>query len=213
MTGAKAAMDRVFVARERHTVDTDQAEVLATLAQQVRELNHAVIHTDLPAAELAEVTGLLAGLTDRLNAQARDRPPVAAVGANGMIRQLASPVSGRLNPIAPPIQITALPGGVTRTVFTLGDLYEGPPTFVHGGVSALVLDELLGNAAAANGTPGMTATLDLRYRRPTPLGVPLTAEARTDRVDGRKTFVNAWIKNPEGQITIEASAMFIMPRR
>jgi acyl-coenzyme A thioesterase PaaI-like protein len=115
--------------------------------------------------------------------------------------------------LAPPIEIHVQPGGVSRTEFTLSDVYEGPPGFVHGGISALILDDLLGNAAAANGTPGMTATLDLRYRRPTPLGVPLVAEARTIRVEGRKTFVHATITNPEGQITIEATAMFVMPIR
>jgi acyl-coenzyme A thioesterase PaaI-like protein len=212
MTGAKAAMDRVFATRGREPLGTEQIEALTALTTQVRELNYAVIHTDLPPAEVAEITALLADLTARLGTATRDAPPVVGY-PDGMIRQPASPVSGYLNPIAPPIVIHAQPGGVSRAEFTLSDVYEGPPSFVHGGISALILDELLGNAAAANGTPGMTATLELRYRRPTPLGVPLVAEARATRVEGRKTFVDATITNPQGQVTIEATAMFIMPLR
>lgn len=212
MTGAKAAMDRVFATRGRSTLGTEEVEALTALAAQVRELNYAVVHTDLPPSEVAEITDLLAELTARLGSAAREVPPVVGL-PDGTIRQPASPVSGYLNPVAPPVKIHAQPGVVSRSEFTLNDIYEGPPGFVHGGVSALILDELLGNAAAANGTPGMTATLELRYRRPTPLNVPLVAEARTTRVEGRKTFVDATITNPQGQVTIEATAMFIMPNR
>ncbi len=58
-----------------------------------------------------------------------------------------------------------------------------PEGQVHAGVSAMVLDQVLGEAAGAGGGPGMTGTLTIRYRRPTPLG-DLHAEARIDRTDG-----------------------------
>src|SRR4051812_28205119 len=161
MTGAKAAMDRVFVTRDRLPLRAGQLDALTDLAAQVRELNHAVIHTDLPPAEITEVTALLADLTDRLGMVTREAPPILR-SPDGTISQPSSPASGYLNPLAPPIEIHVQPGGVSRTEFTLSDIYEGPPGFVHGGISALILDDLLGNAAAANGTPGMTATLDLR---------------------------------------------------
>jgi acyl-coenzyme A thioesterase PaaI-like protein len=43
----------------------------------------------------------------------------------------------------------------------------------HGGVSAMLIDQLLGHAAAAAGHPGVTTDLSVRYRRPVPLDVPL----------------------------------------
>ena len=76
--------------------------------------------------------------------------------------------------------------------FHLGAAYEGPPGLVHGGVSALVLDQVLGEAAGAGGKPGMTGTLTLRYRQGTPLG-DLRAEGWIDRVDGIKTYAKAHI--------------------
>src|SRR5690606_20320693 len=89
--------------------------------------------------------------------------------------------------------------------------YEGPPTYVHGGVSAMVLDQALGMAAVINGTPGMTATLDMRYRRPTPLGVALSVEDKANRVECRKVYASETIRGPDGRGTVQASAMFIMP--
>ncbi|MCW2915387.1 MAG: thioesterase superfamily protein [Actinomycetia bacterium] len=213
MSGAMAAIQRVFVMREQHALDPDQIEVLAELAARVRELTEAVVFTDVDAAEVSEVAEEVAELTARLSAFRRSAPPIAQLDGHGVVRQLASPVSGRLNPIAPPVEIKVSPDRTVHCEFTLSAVYEGPPGFVHGGISALILDQLLGAAAAANGTPGMTATLDVRYRRPTPLGVPLTAEAKATRVDGRKTYVDAFVFGPDGKPTIEASAMFIMPIR
>lgn len=205
-------MARVFEAREQHSLSEGQVTGLTELADRVRALTETIVFTDVDPAELAAVSAEVALLTERLAAVRRAEPPLAAVGPNGLIRQLANPVSGPLNPLAPPIDISVRSDGTACCEFTLSAVYEGPPGFVHGGVSAMVLDQLLGVAAAANGTPGMTATLDLRYRRPTPYGVPLIAEGRAGRTEGRKTYVDAWIIGPDGRRTVEAAAMFIMPQ-
>jgi hypothetical protein len=51
----------------------------------------------------------------------------------------------------------------------LGAAYEGPPGHVHGGVAALVLDHLPGEAAADPESPRLTGTISFRYvlRHPT----------------------------------------------
>ncbi|MCW2946559.1 MAG: thioesterase superfamily protein [Actinoallomurus sp.] len=214
MTGAGSAMPRVFFDDdERHALTGEQALVLAELAASVRELIASVVLTDAETAEVAAVAREVDALTRRLAVARRTAPPVTEVDASGVIRQPGSPVTGELNPIAPPIVISLSPDGAARAEFTLSAVYEGPPGFVHGGVSAMILDHLSGSAAAANGTPGMTAGLDLRYRRPTPHGVPLSAEARTVRVDGRKTFVESRIIGPDGEVTTEATGVFVMPVR
>ncbi|MFG1999450.1 PaaI family thioesterase [Spirillospora sp. NPDC048911] len=198
--------------RERASLDTEQVTALAELTERVRELNEAVVHTEVGLDEVAAVRDEVAALTARLAAARRDHPPLVGVGADGTVRHLAGPVGGVLNPIAPPVEIAVLPDGTARAEFTLNVLYEGPPGFVHGGISAMILDQLLGVAATANGTPGMTATLDMRYRRPTPHGVPLVAEGRATRTEGRKTFADARIIGPDGRTTVEATAMFVMPQ-
>jgi acyl-coenzyme A thioesterase PaaI-like protein len=93
--------------------------------------------------------------------------------------------------------------------FHLGAAYEGPPGLVHGGVSAMILDQMLGEAAGAGGKPGMTGTLSLRYRRPTPLG-DLRAESWIDHSDATKTWAKGQLTDAEG-ICVEAEGVFILP--
>jgi acyl-coenzyme A thioesterase PaaI-like protein len=94
--------------------------------------------------------------------------------------------------------------------FTLSGAYEGPPGWVHGGICALVLDHLLGEAASDGLTkPKFTGTISLRYLRGTPLG-PLRAEASVERVDGVKTYARGYLIDADG-VTVEAEGVFIQP--
>jgi acyl-coenzyme A thioesterase PaaI-like protein len=81
---------------------------------------------------------------------------------------------------------------------------------VHGGVSALILDHVLGEAASTDGKPRFTGSITMRYRRSTPLGA-LQAEAVITRTEGVKTFCVGHIADAEG-VTVEAEGVFITPR-
>ena len=123
-----------------------------------------------------------------------------------------SPVVGYANPVAPPVDVWAV-GGTDgqaelrgRAVFDYQ--YEGPPTCVHGGVIAELFDELLGAVNILAGNPGMTGTLTIRYRKPTPLRTPLDLSARQVRVEGRKIFAEGRIE-VDGTLTAEAEGIFI----
>ena len=99
-------------------------------------------------------------------------------------------------------------GEVVRGTATFGSAYEGPPGHVHGGFVAAAFDEVLGFAQSMTGNPGMTGTLTVRYRRPTPLHVELRFEARVLRVEGRKIFTAAQVFMGDA-VTAEAEAIFI----
>src|SRR5437899_8819373 len=92
-----------------------------------------------------------------------------------------SPLIGLANPLAPPIRL-AVVGDKVEGHVVFGDAYEGPPGHVHGGFVAAAFDEVLGMAQSLTGNPGMTGTLTIRYRRPTPLLTELVFEAYADRV-------------------------------
>ncbi|MGP4027601.1 PaaI family thioesterase [Actinomadura sp. 3N407] len=198
---------------ERQELGDDEVTARAGLAARVRELAEAAVLTGVGAAEAAAVADEVEALTARLAVERRVAPPYVASSEGILERHTANPVNGALNPFAPPVDLQVTPDGAVRGEYTLSPLYEGPPSYVHGGVSAMVLDQALGMAAAVSGTPGMTATLELRYRRPTPLGVPLVVEARFSRVEGRKVHASGNITGPDGRVTVEATAMFIMPER
>ncbi len=57
----------------------------------------------------------------------------------------------------------------------------------------------------------MTARLTLNYLRPTPLGVPLGAEAWSRGVERRTTIVDGRILDHRGELTVEATGEFSLP--
>ena len=118
-----------------------------------------------------------------------------------------SPFIGLANPLSPPVHLEYRGDRVIGTV-TFGAAYEGPPGCVHGGYVAAVFDELLGATQSLSGDQGMTAHLGVDYRRPTPLGAPLTLEGWFDRREGRKIYARAAMY-ADGELTAEAYGLFI----
>lgn len=118
-----------------------------------------------------------------------------------------SPFIGLANPLAPPLQLEVIDDVVHGKV-RMGSAYEGPPGCVHGGFVAGIFDELLGLTQSLSGQPGMTGTLTVRYRRPTPLHTDLRMEGRLLRVEGRKIFTEGQLFGPDG-LTAEAEGLFI----
>ena len=91
-------------------------------------------------------------------------------------------VIGIRNPVAPPLAIERDADGSVFTDFHLGAAYEGPPGHVHGGIAALVLDHVLGEAASSTAEkPRLTGTITLRYLRTTRLGLARRGDDRADR--------------------------------
>lgn len=122
-----------------------------------------------------------------------------------------SPLLGRANPLAPPMQFSIDSSGdvpKVRADVTFGHAYEGPPGHVHGGIVAAAFDELLGATQAMSGSPGMTANLVVNYRAPTPLHVPLRFESTLDSVDGRKIRTSARLFNGDS-LCAESTGLFI----
>jgi acyl-coenzyme A thioesterase PaaI-like protein len=186
-------------------------ETFGALAAATRELVAAQLLSEVDHGTAREVTAEIEQLTARLRKQTGTGSLGIVVGADGRMRAHGNAVVGLRNAVAPPLHVERSPEGRAWSSFVLGPQYEGPPGLVHGGVSALLLDQLCGEAAAAGGAPGMTGRLALDYRRPTPLG-PLRGEAWIERVDGYKTVVRGHLAEPGGHVTVEAEGLFILPR-
>ena len=124
-----------------------------------------------------------------------------------------SPFLGVLNPLAPPIDLSwSMEPGSTevRGTVTYPGAYEGPPGCVHGGFIAAGFDEVLGFTQAHANRPGMTASLKIDYRSPTPLHHELHYRGRIERVDGRKTFTTAeLVVAADGRVCAQATGLFI----
>jgi len=180
------------------------------LTQSVRELVDAAIRTEADAEVVAAARAEIDRATARLRDSQVDGAFGVRFGVDGDQMPWGNPVIGVRNPFAPPLVLQRVDDGSVFADFHLGAAYEGPPGHVHGGISALILDHVLGEGASPPSTPRLTGTISLRYLRPTPLGA-LRAEARIVRTEGIKTFAVGHISDADG-ITVQAEGVFITPR-
>ena len=181
----------------------------APLTEAVRELIDATVRTQADDDLVAQARTAIGAVTQSLLSQ-RTRPPGVSYRIDGRPLPLGNAATGQCNPIAPPLVVQHDNDGRCWSEFVLGAPYEGPPGLVHGGVSALVLDHMLGEAASQGLTkPLFTGTITIKYLRGTPLG-PLRSEAWIDRTEGVKAYARGQLSDAAG-VTVEADGVFIMP--
>ena len=163
----------------------DRRAAVAELGAELRALANLITRTEAGADVLRDSAQRLREMAPALRERIRGLAEPASVdNLMGGVRMF-NPVIGAGNPIAPPLRIEYGEDGVVGWC-TLGYAYEGPPMYGHGGVSAMLIDQLLGHAAAASGHPGVTTDLSVRYRRPVPLDVPLRVWGRVTGTQGRR---------------------------
>ena len=182
------------------------------LGEAVRRLVERVVGKDTPADVMDRVATAASDAADMLEPYRRrgvhDGWAEGANSGDPFAFFDRSPTLGQANPLAPPIVVDIVDGVVVGRA-RFGAPYEGPPGCVHGGFIAASFDDVLGIAQSLSGSGGMTGTLTIRYRRPTPLHEDVVFEARLDRVEGRKIFTAGVLKGPDGDVTAEAEAIFI----
>jgi hypothetical protein len=194
---------------------TEGDAALERLATAMRRITDVTVGKPIADAVLDESSAALEALADALEAAAENRKrPRTQPSPDIDPREIfpTSPVVGAANPVAPPAHIWAVEGEHVREIrgqVTFGYAYEGPPTCVHGGAIAALFDELLGACNIIADRAGMTGTLTIRYRKPTPLLQPLDLVARHERQEGRKSFAWGGIYS-NGELTAEAEGIFIM---
>ena len=187
-----------------------QRALYGPLTEAVRKLVDASLHTDVDESVVRDAQARIEAVAEMLGS--RQRAVTSTLRHEGTGRPLAwaNPAVGLRNAIAPPMVIHHTDDGRCWSEFTLSGAYEGPPGWVHGGICALVLDHLLGEAASEGLTqPKFTGTISLRYLRGTPLG-KLRAEAFVERSEGVKTFARGYLMDADGT-TVEADGVFIRP--
>ena len=191
-----------------------QREAVANLGSALREVIVAQAAHEVSPENLAEAARLARTITSLLTGNRRDLTQIASVDSMPEGVRYFSPVTGLGNPMSPPL-IFGCEGESVVVRTTLDRRFEGPPGHVHGGVTGLLLDEVLGQAGTQAGRWGMTAFLNITYRRALPLDTELELTSRIDWIDGRKTHVlgSIALASDPSVLHVEAEALFIEPRQ
>ena len=96
---------------------------------------------------------------------------------------------------------------------TIPKKFEGPPDFVHGGIIATLLDEVMGKSVRALGVTSLTSQLEIVYHSPVHSETPIRLEGRRVRSEGRKHWTEARILNVKGRVLAAGKGLFVEVRR
>lgn len=124
---------------------------------------------------------------------------------------------GRQNPVG--LKITWVNDRATRQVrarVVVPEHFNGYPGVVHGGIVAAILDETAGRAVLLDGDADnlmVTVKLEVRYRKPTPTGVPLTAVGWVIQQTETRARVAGELRLEDGAVTAECEALLFRPSR
>jgi acyl-coenzyme A thioesterase PaaI-like protein len=193
--------------------DAEPLAAAVDLATALRDLIEVSVTSTVAAGEVRAAADLVRQATERLAVARRPSSQLPALDDPTVGRRVFNPVSGIGSALAPPLVVHREGDGVVAEA-TLGVAYEGPPSYVHGGMSALFMDQMLGAAAGAAGLWGMTAHLELDYRGPLPLERKLVFRARVAENTDRKSVITGTIAvaDEPDRVLVEARGVFVMPR-
>ena len=107
------------------------------------------------------------------------------------------------------LQFNVADDGRVSVTFAFDENKEGPAGLVHGGALAAVMDEAITVAAFVNNRGGLTVNLNVNFKAPVPIAAQVTAAGWIEKLDGRKTFLNAELRLTDGTLAVVATGIFI----
>jgi acyl-coenzyme A thioesterase PaaI-like protein len=117
---------------------------------------------------------------------------------------------GPANPIGMHVRFDRSPDGdgvVARA--TLAPEFQGWRGIAHGGVVMALLDEAMAHAAGFAGHRGVTATVQVRFRKPVPLEAPVEIRGRVRWQRRNVLGVEGWILDGDGNLLARAEGSFV----
>lgn len=100
--------------------------------------------------------------------------------------------------------------GETIILASLGSGLNGHSGIVHGGFTAMLIDEASGLANMYhNDAHTFTANLNVNYRKPIPAPSVVLCRASITKTEGRKRFVRCTVEGPAGIIYADSVALFL----
>jgi len=97
------------------------------------------------------------------------------------------------------------------SLFTFKDVHQSYPERTHGGMISSLLDELIGRAIWIHEPDvwGVTATIQVKFRKPVPYDIPLKGIAKITENKSRLFKGEGLIQTLDGVVLAEASAVYV----
>jgi acyl-coenzyme A thioesterase PaaI-like protein len=97
-------------------------------------------------------------------------------------------------------------GKTASAVFTPDDRLQGWSGYLHGGITACVLDESMGQVAMFAGFHNVTARMQVRYRKMVRIGESYTVSCTITKKTSRLIETEAIMVAADGSVVAEASS-------
>jgi uncharacterized protein (TIGR00369 family) len=96
-----------------------------------------------------------------------------------------------------------------RGAFKIAPEFQGGPGFVHGGIVATLLDEVMAKVSRFEKDYAVTGALNIEYLKPVPIGEELTVEGWETGREGRIRTRQGEIRNAAGKVLARGSGRFV----
>jgi uncharacterized protein (TIGR00369 family) len=94
--------------------------------------------------------------------------------------------------------------------FRLGTEYQGAFGIIHGGVIAVVLDEVMGKVCRFRGVRAVTAEMNIEYLKPVWVDADLVVEGYEKEMTGRNLHLVGEIKDASGKVLARSRGRFVI---
>jgi uncharacterized protein (TIGR00369 family) len=120
-------------------------------------------------------------------------------------------VCGLKNPAGLKTSFYEVEGDQLVALFTPCEQHQGYPGRLHGGISAAILDEVIGRAMNINHDDvwGVTVEINIRYKKPVPLDQELRVVGRITNQRSRMYEGTGEILLPDGEVAVEGYGKYI----
>ena len=100
-------------------------------------------------------------------------------------------------------------GDTCWTETTLAPTFQGWEDVTHGGIVATILDEVMGWALIERDMWGVTARLNVEFKKPVPIGAPIRCEGHVVSVRRRVVEVEGTLTGADGTVLATATATYV----
>jgi uncharacterized protein (TIGR00369 family) len=94
--------------------------------------------------------------------------------------------------------------------FRLGAEYQGGGGFIHGGIIATVLDEVMSKVSRLSDLRTVTAELNVEYLKPIPVDEEVQVEGFEVRREGRQLYHQGEIRDAAGVLLARGRGRFVV---